>query len=441
MLVRAAIIVAAVCLTAIAAYAQPSDATITKDLTWKGVKKVELNPGPTKKEWNGAQAQYMWARGATVYSDAGVAKYPAAVLVQYGYARYHYGESNTFREFKLADSHYEGIPAPSKEEILGMVRDRYRGFLAWRYHAMVGDLHYMRVAEEEGVLWHTPNSFTARLEIEFDHKSSYTEVTTTQELVEARFYRDDVDSPWKDDIIGTKKESKDIAVKAYSKEEIDAMLTFANEHEEREANARVAALPTVSIPEFPRDVDVFLYTHKMLREGTRAEVEAYLMNMLAEHFFVEGSTTRLTDRGADLINNTLDRAFNPKSSYAQQYCADPGVKHQQTDMMEWWNATQDAHTRMALTKGGGTWKNGQKVGESYKISALEVFMLTSADDIARINSYEPGMLCKPASGAQKAVPRTSSSSTTSGSNSNSSTTGTNDMLNKGKGLLNKITKP
>lgn len=437
MLVRAAIIVAVVCLTAIAAYAQPSDATIIKDLSWKGVKKVELNPGPTKKEWNSAQAQYMWARGATVHSDAGVAKYPAATLVQYGYARYHYGESNTFREFKLADSHYEGIPAPTKDEILGLVRERYRGFLAWRYHAMVGDLHYLRVAEEEGVLWHTPNSFTAKLEIEFDHKSSYTEVTTTQELVETRFYRDDVDSPWKDNIIGTKKESKDIAVKAYSKEEIDAMLTFANEHDEREANVRVSSLPTVTIPDFARDVDVFLYTHKMLREGKRTEVEAYLMHMLAEHFFVEGSTTRLTERGTELINNTLDRAFNPKSTYAQQYCADPGVKHQQANMMEWWNATQDTHTRMALTTGGGTWKNGQKTGESFKISALEVWMLTSADDIARINSYEPGMLCKSATGA----PKGSSTGTTNGSNSNNSNTGKSGILNKSKGILNKITTP
>lgn len=86
------------------------------------------------------------------------------------------------------------------------------------------------------------------------------------------------------------------------------------------------------------------------------------------------------------MNKAVNNAFKGKSTYAQQYCPDPGVKSQQPDMMEWWNATQDAHVRMALTKAGGTWKNSQKTGETYKIAALEVWMLTSADDIARIGS-------------------------------------------------------
>lgn len=432
--------VAAICLSAIAMYAQPSDATIIKDLTRNGVKKVVLDPGPTKKEWNRAEAQYMWARGATVHRDGGVEKYPAATLVLHGYARYHYAVNTTFREFKVSYGQYEGIPAPSKDEILRLVRERYRGFLAWRYNAMVGDLHYMRIAEEEGVVWHTPNSFTANLEIEFDHKSSYTEITTTQELVEVRFYRDDVDSPWKDNIMGTKLQSKDVAVKKYSTEELDAMPTFADEHAEREANARAASLPAVPVPAFASDVDVFLYTNKMLREGNRAEVEAYLMRMLAESYFEEGSTTRLNAGGTELIKTVLDRAFNPRSTYAQQYCADPAVKHQQANMMEWWNATQDAHTRMALTKGGGTWKNGQKTGEAFKITALEVWMLTSADDIARINSYEPGVLCRSASGAKKAV-GTGAPGTKSGPDPGTSPSGTDDMLKKGRDLLHKITGP
>ena len=112
-------------------------------------------------------------------------------------------------------------------------------------------------------------------------------------------------------------------------------------------------------------------------------------------------------------------------------------KSQQTNGMEWWNATQDAHTRIAVVKAGGTWKNGQKTGETFKITALEVWMLTSADDIARINSYDPGMLCKGSSSSVSSGAGTTGTST--GATQQQNTGGS--LLNKGKGLLNKLTTP
>ena len=111
-------------------------------------------------------------------------------------------------------------------------------------------------------------------------------------------------------------------------------------------------------------------------------------------------------------------------------------------MMEWWNATQETHTRMSVAKAGGTWKNGQKVGETWKITALEVWTLTKPDDIARINSYEPGMLCRQnGSSAPASSPASTSNGTTGSSTGAGSSGGGNDLLNKGKGLLNKIGKP
>jgi hypothetical protein len=415
--------------------AQPSDAQIIKDLTKPGVLKVELTNRTTKKEWNSAHAQYMWSRGATVWRNADISEYPDAKIIIIGFARYHYGASTSFREFKVAESTYEGIPAPRGEEILSMIRGRYMQFLGWRAGDMIGDLHYLRIANEDGVIWHTPNSFTVNTEIEFDAKTSNTEVTTIQEKVEVRFYRDAINDPWKDKINATSRERKDGEVKKYSAEELSAMPTMKQLLQEQAAQESVSALPKVDIPEFNSDMDVFLYTHKMLREATRDEMHAYLMHMLAPTYFVEGSTTQLNRNGADLINKVLDMAYNGKSSYAQQYCPDPGVKHQQTNMMEWWNATQDKKTRCAVGLYGGGWKNGQKVGETFKITALDVWLWIDADNIARINSYEPGMLCRnseqgtasPTPGLDR-VPQ-SQESEESG------------LLKKGKGLLNQITGP
>ncbi len=442
MRIRLALLVAAISLTAIAAFAQPSDAQILKDIASPKQLKVELSKGTTKKSWSDAHTQWFWERGATIWLPAGIAEYPNAQVVVSGFARYHTGNPPSYREWKTTNNTYEGIPTPSEADILAHAKANLKAFLSsYRYNSMV-DLKSIRVADEPKTEWHSPLSFSMQFEVVGDRIVSNTEVATETVIQETRFYRDEVSGPWKPNLITTQKETKEENKRTFTSEEIRAMPTIGSRVEEEQAAAALAALGEVTIPEFARDVDVFMYTHKLLRESTAEQFEAYLMRMLAPHHFVEGSTIRLTERGADLVNKAVNNAFKGKSTYAQQYCADPGVKHQQADMMEWWNATQDAHTRMALTKGGGTWKNGQKTGETYKISALEVWMLTSPDDIARINSYEPGMLCKPTSGAQKAVQQATAPNTTSGSSTtNSTSNGPNDILKKGKGLLNKFTAP
>ncbi|MBX2979511.1 MAG: hypothetical protein KF905_09465 [Flavobacteriales bacterium] len=427
----------------LAAIAQPSDQQIIKDLTKPGVTKVELMPGPTRKEWYSMHAQYLWQRGAYVWQNANVPEYPDAKVKYTGLARYHYGASTSFREFKVADSEYFGLPAPSKDEMLGMIRERYLKFLGWRANAMVGDLHYMRIPKDEGVTWHTPNSFTIPVEIAYDHKTSYTEVTTTDEIVDVRFYRDGVNEPWKENIVSSERERKDGAVRTYRADELAAMPSMKQELEEKQARAAMAALPAVNIPAFKTEQEVFMHTHKVLREGSRAQAEAYLMQMLAPSYFMEGSSTQLNVNGARLVNNALDAAFDSRSPYAEQYCPDPAVKRQQPGQLEWWNGTQDKHTRMTVVKAGGEWKNGQRVGETWKITALEVWMWNDKDNIARIKSYEPGALCK-GSGARGSVQPTGGSSGSAAPAQSTNTQGGGkggELLNKGKGLLDRVAKP
>lgn len=427
------------------AFGQPSDAQIIKDISGPGVTKVELMPGPTRKEWYSMHGQYLWQRGAYVWKNANVPEYPEAQVKLTGLARYHYGASTSFREFKVADAEYFGLPAPSKDEMLGMIRERYLKFLGWRANAMVGDLHHMRIPEGEGVTWHTPNSFTIPVEIAYDHKTSYTELTTTEEIVDVRFYRDGVNEPWKENIVSSERERKDGAVRTYRADELAAMPSMKQALEEKQAQAAMSALPAVNIPAFSNEMDVFMHTHRVLRESSRAEAEAYLMRMLAPSYFVEGSSTQLNVNGARLVNNALDAAFDSRSPYAEQYCQQPAVKRQQPGQIEWWNGTHDKHTRMTVTTAGGGWKNGQKVGDTWKIAALEVWMWTDPDNIARIKSYEPGMLCKgnegkPASGSTNAPQRSSPASDPSTTNSGNGQGG-GDLLKKGRGLLDKMTKP
>ena len=437
MRIRLTLLVAALSLAAIAAYAQPPDAQILKDIGSPKQLKVELSKTPTKKVWSDAHTQWFWEKWATIWLPADIPEYPNAKVVVYGFARYHTGAPPSYREWKTNSNTYEGIPAPTNEEVLAHCRKYLREFLNdHQYNRIVGELKELRVADDPKIVWHEPKSFSMNLQLTADFITSGTEVTTMKKVIETRFYRDAVNGPWKPNMVTTEREVTELGVKTYPADDLRTMPTLGSIDAERKAQAEIAALGDVTIPDFPRDVDVFTYTNELLREGTAEQFEAYLVRMLAPVYFVEGSTTRLTPQGADLINTAVERAFKGKSTYKEQYCADPAVKHQQENGMEWWNATQDAHVRMGLTKAGGAWKNGQKTGETFKIVSLEVWMLTSADDIARIRSYEPGMLCK---GSATAAPSAGSGNT--GGAAPQQNSGGNDLLNQGKGLLRKITKP
>lgn len=419
MRIRIALLAAALGLGAIAAYAQPSDAQIKKDLARPGQVKIELSSSPMKKVRATGDLLWYWERGATIWRKADIPEYPGAMVVVYGLVRYDIGNPPSYREFKTSHNTYEGIPTPGNDEVLAHARTHFRQFVGdHRFNRMV-ELKELRIADDPKTVWHTPLSFSMQFEVVADMIISDVEVATESVRQETRFYRDAVSSPWRADMVTVTRDNRQSNTRTYAPDEIRAMPTIGSRMQEEQAAADLAALGDVAIPAFARDVDVFLYTHKMLREATPDQFKAYLLRMLAPGFFVDGSTTRLNGNGEELVQKVMAAGFNARSPYAAQYCPDPGVKHQQSGSMEWWNGTTDKFTRMAVMKAGGTWKNGQKEGETWKITELGLGMWTDADNIARLNSYEPGVLCpgaKPANTGQKAA-------------------------NTGRDLLNKIKKP
>ncbi|MBK6832681.1 MAG: hypothetical protein IPG92_18985 [Flavobacteriales bacterium] len=81
---RTALLLAAICLSVLAAYAQPTDAQILKDIASPKQLKVELVKGTTKKVWSDTHAQWFWERGATIWLPADVPEFPNAKVVVYG---------------------------------------------------------------------------------------------------------------------------------------------------------------------------------------------------------------------------------------------------------------------------------------------------------------------------------------------------------------------
>jgi hypothetical protein len=145
----------------------------------------------------------------------------------------------------------------------------------------------------------------------------------------------------------------------------------------------------VTVPEFKDHVELILYVHRALREGPPERAQAVLLAVLSPRYFAEGSTVLLNGAGAEIVNRALERAFKGRATYAQQYCADPGVDTQQSQgtRMYLTAAVNKLNTMMAAERTGGAYKEGVKVGEQWKLSELQVRVREDDDAIQFVSSF------------------------------------------------------
>lgn len=427
-----ALLTAAISLGGSAALAQPSDAQLIKDLTKPGCIKLVLDPGPTKKVWSSTYTQWFWERGYTSWYPAGIAEYPDATVEAGSTARYHTGNPPSYRESLVSYNVYHGIPTPSDGDIMAVVQGNMASFLGQRYYRILGDLHYLRMKPGAKATWHNPNSFSMPFEISYDEATSYTEVTTIMETVETRFYRDAVTAPLKRNMVTQDVERSTGAVKTYSQEDLRALPTYAVLDAEKKAKAEKAALPELAIPAFANDREALDFTVDILRSGDEGRIRAFLGRMLAREYFEASSASVLAPQGQQLVNDVVRICCKETMPWGEQYCARPAIKESQAGSFTLWNKVKEQFSRIAFMPGENQWKNGQQVGGRLMIRNLELYIKTSNDDIARLRSYEPGYLCREEGGEGKAAP------TAAGSTGG---TGSGNLLNKGKGLLNKLANP
>ncbi|MBL7953941.1 MAG: hypothetical protein JNJ91_02800 [Flavobacteriales bacterium] len=436
MRIRIALALAALSLSVLAAYAQPTDAQIIKDLTKPGLIKLVLDPGPTKKVWSSTYTQWFWERGYTSWYNANIPEYPNAQVEAGCTVRYHTGSPASYRESLVSYNEYHGIPTPSNEEIMAIVNGNMQSFLGQRYYRIIGDLHYVRMKPGAKATWHNPNSFSIPFEISYDEATDYTTVTTINETVETRFYRDAITSPLKNNMVTQDVERTTGATKTYSAEDLRALPTFNIVDEEKKTRSVNATLPTLEIPAFASDQEALDYTVNILRNGDEGRIRAYLGKMLIKDYYEASSSTVLNAQGKQLVEDVVRICCKEKMPWGEQYCARPAIKESQTNSFTVWNKVKEQFSRIEFMPGEAQWKNGQQVGGRMMIRNLELYIKTSNDDIARLRSYDPGYLCKEEGGEGKAD---TGNSVPSGTPQQSTNGGT--LLNKGKGLLDRMTKP
>ncbi len=375
--------------------AKPTDEQVIKDIKSPKMQDIELSKsGGTFSTYN---LQHWWTRGVTYKIDAGIKEFPNAKILIGAEARYRIvGENYDFDKLKTAWSEYQGIPTPSDAEILKLLNGDIVKFVqSYYWNQMVSDLdgpHLSKDPKVRQVQWHTANSFSIHVQAKFSVIASYTEVQDLAVDYKVRLYREDVNKPW-NRFISSKDKQEIIAKHTYSKEEINAMGTQASKAAEKQASAQLSGLPSVKIPHFASDKEAFAYIYNSLRTADKKHVEAMFRAMAFPGFYVEGSKTRLNARGEEALQKLIQQVFDKKISFRNSYCPQILVKSYQSNMINVVDALRKNTSRFALTLSGGHYERGKKVGQDYKITAIEVWTLRSDDDVAQLKSWPFDELC------------------------------------------------
>jgi len=375
--------------------AKPTDEEVINQIKRPNMQDIELSKSGGAFSTYGLQ--HWWTRGVTYRINAGIKEFPDATIKVGAEARYRIvGENYDFDKLKTAWNEYEGIPLPSDNEITGIIKQDIVSFVRPYWNQMVSELKGPLLSKDPAVRrvqWHTANSFTIHVQAQFSVVTSYTEVQDKKVDFTVRFYRDGVDKLWKQNFIASKDKEEIVATHKYTSDEINAMPTQASMQAEKQAQATTSGLPKLNIPQFSSDKEAFAYIYKLLRTGDEKQVEAMFRAMAIPFFFVEGSNIQLNQNGKDALAKVLKQTFDNKVTFAQSYCPQLFIQSYQANMINIVDALRKNKTRIALQKSGGHYERGKKIGQGYKISALEVWTLRSDDDVAQLKSWPFAELC------------------------------------------------
>jgi len=273
---------------------RPSDKQVIKDVMNPGIIDIKLLKG------NGSYSVYrlqrIWEKGITIKRNAKIKEYPNAKVVIGGFSRYQIINGNyEFDKFKVTWNEYEGIPAPTDDEILALIKNDMKKFVgSYNWNKIVSDITGPILSKNRSirkVKWHNPKSFSLNVQAKYSLVTSYTNVEDKEATFNVRFYRDAVTKPWNKSFISSKKSDKTIATHKYTSDEIRAMPTIGSKQMEKQASASVAGLPKINIPQFANDKEAFAYIYKNLRQGNKKQVEAMVRAMLNSFHYPESETS------------------------------------------------------------------------------------------------------------------------------------------------------
>jgi hypothetical protein len=238
--------------------------------------------------------------------------------------------------------------------------------------------------------------------VQFKVKVAYTMINNRslekhEDVFELTLMRESINKPWSDlrvdggSRVGKSRplESKDLTDKELQEWECNTLgmkylKTFAVEEYNK--------LPKVDIPAFKSAEEMIWWFHRFLRKASPQEVEYVLLNKLNSGYFSKCGNYILSQNGYDLLENIKNFVSTKNGNYADHYCEYPKIKHQQSNMIQYYAKTEDLFSRISVDPENGV----------LKFTAIELGRYKEDVDIARLKQV-PDDKCKEYAPAEWAI--------------------------------------
>ena len=330
-------------------YAQPSDATVTKDIRKRfSVGKIKLGGSSTSKEKEGLIWHYFYWRHFTLTkTDASGLTGEIGSAVMYEKV----GNTYTFHNYAAIETKVGGMQDPNKDELIKYFNANLSEYLGGAYGDIVVKMPVISIPSGTKFNWGSPEQVTFISKAIYSRKVSYTEVEKAEHYYEIMLFKGQ-NGEWNrisaDEIEGQKKV---ISKKAYSSSEVDAMKTLQELDEEQAASAAISSLPWVEeAPVFKSDKQLFYFIHDILMSSPQPEATAHLYKVMAESNFQSGVILK------QYVQDWVDKLINNLQSYQYTFCQYPKVKDEQSGMIYFYNKDKSRFVRMTAKEEMGTWK-------------------------------------------------------------------------------------
>lgn len=358
--------------------------------------------GDGHRELNGGVYEYV--RSIT-------ARYPHAEVEGVEIEGYHdivyqsHGSSYAYKDYRVGDWQYFGLPDPSGAEILALLDTKP----ADAYPIDAVDLsRSVEVVDGGTVKWHNLESATVPIQMRYStYDGNEREFVDFEWDTEVRIYREAYEAQWTGFVMGGYIGS---ATEVGRRPGEPGTRKISEAAETSEFEAYLATLPDINVPEFSSEVELAKYVYSTFRETTdRPTLEATLWALLAPSAYVDrawndGDRRRPPFATQMWMEEELDTLLEEGTTFREQTCPtmvfnpESYAQNGGRMMVESAFITHPTIEGLAMVFKGvreeSGYRNGQPVLGGWKIGEISFHMITDPDGLAWLRSFDdPSSLC------------------------------------------------
>ncbi len=372
---------------------KPTDEQVLSFLQKKGRFNIELSDNAGKNSTY--QLRKRWQKGFAYKINAKIEEFPDAILRVGGFVQFQInGQNYDFDVVKPLTTQVLGLDIPKESVLLDLIQKNIKVALT-NYRDLVFKEPQITLAskEDRDEFWYTPNSFKVKFNIISSAKVGSSKVETTQCLRGLRFYRDKIKEPF-NRIVGELTKCRVLETKQYSNSDFNKLPTLASIQKEKQAQAELANLVDIDIPDFKDEKEAMRFVYKTLYSADKETAKSLMMKMFADMAFMQDSHAQLSGEGYRIMRALNYSLFETEITFSQSYCPQMFVKRLDGDSGEFWDALKKSKFRISIQKSGGKMVRGKMVGEKYKLSNLEIYTISRKNDIEILKSWQLDELCE-----------------------------------------------